>query len=165
MELLGLARTGYTAAQAPATMDGLVMPDPGGPPVHAILSGERDAILGRFDSWALIDKSHRTFAHRGSRLEVVHVSESTVLRVLRGREPGAGGKPVRSPHVRAHWPEWGAWKPDTICCYDSTRARRVAVAVIDVVHGCMPTQRRSPSRTARSTSRSASMARRSGVNP
>ncbi len=38
--------------------------------------------------------------------------------------------------MRAPWPEWVAWKPNSIWCYDFThftRARRVAVAVMDVV--------------------------------
>jgi putative transposase len=29
-----------------------------------------------------VDRSHRKLAHRGSRLDLVHVSESSVLRVL-----------------------------------------------------------------------------------
>jgi hypothetical protein len=50
--------------------------------VHALLDWERDAILKLADEWAEIDRSHRKLAHRGSRLELVHVSESTVWRVL-----------------------------------------------------------------------------------
>jgi putative transposase len=55
---------------------------PGGHPVHAILPEERAAILDLFTTWGEVDRSHRKLAHRGSRLGVVHVSESTVLRVL-----------------------------------------------------------------------------------
>jgi DNA-directed RNA polymerase specialized sigma24 family protein len=55
---------------------------PGGAPLHGLLDGERDAIVGLFEAWGDIDRSHRKLAHRGSRLGLVHVSESTVLRVL-----------------------------------------------------------------------------------
>jgi len=66
----------------------------------------------------------------------VHVSESTVFRVLKAEGLVLPGKPAREPQVRAPWPEWVAWKPNCIWCYDFshfTRARRVAVAVLDVV--------------------------------
>ncbi|MGH4016428.1 MAG: hypothetical protein ACRDSL_21370 [Pseudonocardiaceae bacterium] len=51
-------------------------------PVHALLDWERAAIVKLAEQWGEIDRSHRKLAHRGSRLGVVHVSESTVLRVL-----------------------------------------------------------------------------------
>jgi hypothetical protein len=50
--------------------------------VHGLLPAERTAIVELFETWGSIDKSHRKLAHRGSRLDLVHVSESTVLRVL-----------------------------------------------------------------------------------
>lgn len=109
---------------------------PGGAPVHALLPAERTAILELFEAWGGIDKSHRKLAHRGSRLDLVHVAESTVLRVLKHEGLVLPGKPAREPQVRAPWPDWVAWKPNVIWCYDFThftRARRVAVAVIDVV--------------------------------
>lgn len=40
------------------------------------------------------------------------------------------------PAIRAPWPDWIEWKPGRVWCYDFThftRARRVAVAVLDVV--------------------------------
>jgi hypothetical protein len=46
------------------------------------------------------------------------------------------GRLPREPQVRAPWPDWVAWKPNTIWCYDFThftRARWVAVAVLDIV--------------------------------
>ena len=55
----------------------------GGLPVHGLLPVERDAIIWLHQHWGGVDKSHRKLAHRGSRLDLVHVSESTVLRVLR----------------------------------------------------------------------------------
>jgi putative transposase len=109
---------------------------PGGAPLHAILPAERDAILALAQQWAEVDRSHRKLAHRGSRLGVVHVSESTVFRVLAAEGLVLPAKPAREPQVRAPWPDWVAWKPNTIWCYDFThftRARRVAVAVMDVV--------------------------------
>ena len=50
--------------------------------LRGILPWERDEILALFDQWGRIDRSHRKLAHRGSRLERVFVSESTVYRVL-----------------------------------------------------------------------------------
>ncbi|WP_432021118.1 hypothetical protein [Streptomyces sp. 1222.5] len=50
--------------------------------LHALLDFEREAIVKLAEDWALVDRSHRKLAHRGSRLGWVHVSESTVLRVL-----------------------------------------------------------------------------------
>ena len=109
---------------------------PGGTVMHALLPAERAAIVQLFEAWGGIDRSHRKLAHRGSRLGLVHVSESTVLRVLSAEGLVLPGKPAREPAVRAPWPDWVSWKPNVIWCYDFThftRARRVAVAVIDVV--------------------------------
>jgi putative transposase len=108
----------------------------GGTPVHGILPGEREAIIWLHERWGSIDKSHRKLAHRGSRLDLVHVSESTVWRVLRAENLLLPGRSPREPQVRAPWPDWVAWKPNTIWCYDFThftRAGRVAVAVLDIV--------------------------------
>jgi hypothetical protein len=46
---------------------------PGGNPVHAILPSERAAIGELFEAWGEIDRSHRKLAHRGSRIDRVHV--------------------------------------------------------------------------------------------
>jgi putative transposase len=108
---------------------------PGGA-VHGILPCERAAILALAEAWGEVDRSHRKLAHRGSRLGLVHVSESTMLRVLTAEGLVLPGRPAREPAVRAPWPDWVSWKPNTIWCYDFThftRARRVAVAVMDVV--------------------------------
>jgi putative transposase len=109
---------------------------PGGTVMHALLPAERAAVVDLFEAWGDIDRSHRKLAHRGSRLGVVHASESTVLRVLAAEGLALPGKPAREPAVRAPWPDWVTWKPNVIWCYDFThftRAKRVAVAVIDVV--------------------------------
>jgi hypothetical protein len=63
-------------------LDGLADQPPGGTPLHGLLDHEREAILELFDAWGEVDRSHRKLAHRGSRLSLVHVSESTVRRVL-----------------------------------------------------------------------------------
>jgi len=108
----------------------------GGGALHGLLATERAAIVELFEAWAGIDRSHRKLAARGSRLGAVHVSASTVLRVLAAEGLVLQGPPAREPQVRAPWPDWIEWKPGRVWCYDFThftRARRVAVAVLDVV--------------------------------
>jgi putative transposase len=108
----------------------------GGGAVHGLLEAERSAIVDLFDAWAGIDRSHRKLAARGSRLELVHASASTVQRVLTAEGLVLQGPAPREPAIRAPWPDWIEWKPGRVWCYDFThftRARRVAVAVMDVV--------------------------------
>ena len=108
----------------------------GGGAVHGLLEFEHAAIVSLFEAWAEIDRSHRKLAARGSRLELVHVSASTMHRVLSAEGLVLQGHPAREPAIRAPWPEWIVWKPNSVWCYDFThfpRARRVAVAVLDVV--------------------------------
>ncbi len=108
----------------------------GGGAVHGLLDDERAAIVQLFDGWASVDRSHRKLAARGSRLGLVHASAATVRRVLAAEGLVVKGPAPREPQVRAPWPEWVVWKPNSIWCYDFThftRARRVAVAVMDVV--------------------------------
>ena len=66
-------------------------------PAHWLLERERAAILELFDTWGEIDRSHRQLAHRGSRLEKVLVSESTVLRVLQAENLTVAARPPREP--------------------------------------------------------------------
>lgn len=109
---------------------------PGGSPLHALLDCERAAILALFDGWADIDRSHRKLAHRGSRIGLVHVSESTMRRVLLAENLVLQGNPARDPAARSPWPDWLEWKPNRIWAYDFThftRARRAAIAILDVV--------------------------------
>ncbi|MGH8894613.1 MAG: transposase [Actinomycetes bacterium] len=108
----------------------------GGGAVHGLLEDERAAVIGLFEAWAGVDRSHRKLAARGSRLDLVHVSASTVHRVLAAEGLVLAGPPARDPAIRAPWPEWVVWKPNSVWCYDFThftRASRVAVAVLDVV--------------------------------
>ncbi len=108
----------------------------GGGAVHGLLEHERAAIVTLFEGWGEVDRSHRKLAARGSRLEVVHVAPSTVLRILQAENLALPGHPAREPVVRSPWPEWVVWKPNSIWCYDFThftRAKAAAIAVMDVV--------------------------------
>jgi putative transposase len=109
---------------------------PGGHPVHGLLAWERAAIVELFEAWGEIDRSHRKLAHRGSRIGLVHVSESTVARVLGAEGLALAGPPPREPAPRAPWPDWLEWKPNRVWAYDFThwtRARRASIAILDVV--------------------------------
>ena len=105
-------------------------------PAHALLDWERDTILKLAGDWGELDLSHRKLAHRGSRLDLVHVSESTLLRVLVAAGihlPERGG---REPRPARAWPDWAELVPGVIWIYDFTHFRAskwCAVAVLDVV--------------------------------
>jgi transposase InsO family protein len=89
-----------------------------------------------FEAWGEVDRSHRKLAHRGSRLNTVHVSESTVRRVLAAEGLVLQGNPPREPTPPTSWPLWLEWKPNRVWGYDFshfTRARRAAVAILDIV--------------------------------
>jgi hypothetical protein len=83
-----------------------------------------------------IDRSRRKLAHRGSRLGLVHVSGSTVRRVLGEEGLVIEGPPPREPVPPGPWPDWLEWKPNSIWACDFThwtRARRASIAILDVV--------------------------------
>jgi putative transposase len=104
--------------------------------VHSLLDWEREAILELAEAWGEIDRSHRKLAHRGSRLERVHVSESTVWRVLVAAGVILPAAAAREPRVKTPWPEWAELIPGVIYIYDFTHFRaskRCAIAVLDVV--------------------------------
>lgn len=116
--------------------EGLADQAPGGGAVHGLLEAETEAICELFETWGGLDRSHRKLAYRGSRLGMVHVSESTVRRVLAGHGLTLPGPAPREPAERKPWPDWLEWKPQRIWAYDFThftRARRCAVAVLDMV--------------------------------
>jgi transposase InsO family protein len=105
-------------------------------PVHALLDWEREAVLKVAEEWGEVDRSHRKLAHRGSRLGIVQVSESTVLRVLEAAGMRLPGPPAREPRPARPWPDWAELVPGVIWIYDFTHftaAKRCAVAVLDVV--------------------------------
>jgi transposase InsO family protein len=134
---LGIEHTRLLRWTFRATEDRLTDAKPGPDvPVHALLDWEREAILELAEQWGEIDRSHRKLAHRGSRLELVHVSESTVWRVLVAAGVILPAAPAREPRVKTPWPEWAELVPGVIYIYDFTHFRaskRCAVAVLDVV--------------------------------
>jgi len=78
---------------------------------HALLGWEREAICKLAEEWGETDRSHRKLAHRGSRLQIVHASESTVLRVLAAAGIQLPSAPPREPRPARPWPAWPAWCP------------------------------------------------------
>jgi putative transposase len=109
--------------------------DPGGGAVHGILSWEEAEILDLIEEWGQVDRSHRKIAHRGSRLGVVFVSPSTVLRVALKHKVHLPGEPYRPRPVMPALPQI-PWEKNRIWIWDATRftrAGRVAYAIVDVV--------------------------------
>jgi len=109
--------------------------DPGGGAVHGILSWEEAEILDLIEEWGPVDRSHRKIAHRGSRLGVVFVSASTVLRVALKHKVHLPGEPYRPRPVMPALPQI-PWERNRIWIWDAThftRAGRVAYAIVDVV--------------------------------
>ncbi len=109
-----------------------------GEALHALLEWETDAIVDVAKEWGAIDLSHRKLAHRGSRLDRVFVSESSVLRVLTARGlhlPGV--PPLREPRVKRPFPDWVEPLPGQIYVYDFTHFTALkgwaCIAVIDVI--------------------------------
>ena len=134
--LLGLDPDRAVDWRARRSLERLADLPPGGGAVHGLLEVERTAIVDLFTGWGEIDRSHRKLAARGSRLELVHVAPSTIRRVLDAEGYVLQGPSPREPAVRAPWPDWIVWKPNSIWCYDFThftRAKSAAIAVMDVV--------------------------------
>jgi transposase InsO family protein len=110
----------------------------GGNPIHKLLEWEEQAILQLFETWGPVDLSHRKLAHRGSYLERVWVSPSTVDRVLarHGLELQGNKRPARSH--KTPWPEWTEWRPNQLWCWDASQfercgAAKYAYAIVDIV--------------------------------
>jgi putative transposase len=105
--------------------------------LHQILGWERQAIIDIFDEWGEIDRSHRKLAHRGSRLEEVFVSESTVFRVLSAENLVLPATLSRGPvGAKKPWPEWIEYRPCQVWGHDFTafrRAGRDALAILDLI--------------------------------
>lgn len=105
--------------------------------LHGLLDWEREAIVALFDEWAEVDRSHRKLAHRGSRLEKVFVSESTVLRVLQAENLVLPAPTARDPGApRPPWPQWVEYRPCQVWAHDFSafvRAGRDALAILDLV--------------------------------
>jgi transposase InsO family protein len=128
------------AAKAKAG-SGLADQQPGpvaGEALHALLEWEKTAIIELAKAWEHVDLSHRKLAHRGSRLDKVYVSESTVLRVLTEAGVHLPGIPViRQPRSKKPWPDWVEAIPGQILIYDFTHFKGLpgwcAIAVLDVI--------------------------------
>ena len=108
----------------------------GGTALHAITPAERQAVVELFERWGDIDGGYRKLAHRGSYVNLVWVSPSTVYRVLAGEGPVMPARPQRAPVPARPLPDWIEWRRHQIWIYDIThfpRASRVAYAILDVV--------------------------------
>jgi putative transposase len=109
---------------------------PGGSPMHGLLDGEVAEIVALYHEWGEVDRSHRKVAHRGSYLERVWVSPSSVRRVLADQglflnPPSRPGSSVRKP-----FPEWVEYRPNQLWIYDTThfpRAKSCLTVVEDLV--------------------------------
>ncbi len=101
---------------------------PGGSPLHGLLDEETAEIVALFHQWGEVDRSHRKLAHRGSYLERVWVSPSSVRRVLAAE--GLRLRPLPRPgrSVRKPFPDWVAYRPGMIWIYDTTHFTRAGVA-------------------------------------
>ncbi len=110
----------------------------GGNPVHGLLEWEEAEILGLFEQWADVDRSHRKLAHRGSYEDRVWVSPSTVDRVLSRNGLVLAGETRAARSVKTPWPDWCEWVPNQLWCWDAsqfeacTRAK-YAYGIIDLV--------------------------------
>ena len=117
--------------------DHLTDKTPGGRPVHGLLPEEEAEIVALFGEWGEVDRSHRKLAHRGSYLNRVWVSPSSVKRVL-----AAQGLHLRRPKraatsARRPFPAWASYTKGMIWIYDATHFQacptHAAVAVMDLV--------------------------------
>jgi len=124
--------------QARAAVGALGDRPPGGNPIHGLLDWEEAAIVELFEEWGPVDLSHRKLAHRGSYLDKVWVSPSTVDRVLARHGLGlkGGSRPGRS-HKKP-WPEWTEWRPNQLWCWDASQfercvAAKYAYGIVDLV--------------------------------
>jgi putative transposase len=108
--------------------DALADQAPGGSPMHGLLDWEVAEIVRLFNEWGEVDRSHRKLAHRGSYLERVWVSPSSVRRVLAGE--GLRLRPLPRPgrSIRKPFPDWVEYRPGSIWIYDTTHFPRAGVA-------------------------------------
>lgn len=136
---------------------GLVDRSPGGRPIHGLLGWETAAVLDLAEQWGPIDRSHRKLAHRGSYLERVWVSPSTVRRVLTKADVNLPKPPPRPERPqRRRWPEWVQYRPNQVWGYDVTHFSRCrsapnCFAVIDLVSRKWISTLLSPQETATQT--------------
>ena len=108
-----------------------------GAALHGLRPAEVTAILGLFEEWGDVDRSHRKLAHRGSYLGLVWVSPASVRRVL-----AAHGLVLKRPRRVKHpdrkpFPEWADYRRNSIWIYDVTHfagcPKHSVFAVMDLV--------------------------------
>src|SRR5262249_57099963 len=123
-DALGLDHVRVLRWLARAALDQLADAKPG-PEValHALLDWERQAVVKLAEEWGEVDLSHRKLAHRGSRLDLVHVSESTGLRVLSDAGLHLPGRPARPPRQRQPFPDGGELVPGGVWLYEFPHLR------------------------------------------
>jgi hypothetical protein len=105
--------------------------------MHELLDAEATEILALFDGWGETDRSHRKLAHRGSYLNRVWVSPSSVHRVLFLADKHFRPLPKPGRSQRKPFPEWVDNEPNSIWIYDSThftRAQMVVLIIQDLSH-------------------------------
>jgi putative transposase len=115
---------------------GLADRAPGGSPLHGLLDDEVAEIVTLYHEWGDIDRSHRKLAHRGSYLERVWVSPSSVRRVLADQGLFLNPSPRAGSSARQPFPEWVEYRPNQIWIYDTThfgRAKSCLTVVQDLV--------------------------------
>ena len=103
---------------------------PGGSPMHGLLDDEVAAIVALYHHWGDVDRSHRKLAHRGSYLERVWVSPSSVRRVLAAQGVDLNPPPRPGHSARKPFPEWVEHKPNQIWIYDTTHFPAAGMAVL-----------------------------------
>jgi len=111
---------------------------PGGNAIHGLLAWEEAEILALFEEWGPVDFSHRKLAHRGSYLDRVFVSPSSVDRVLARHGLALTGAPRAPRSTKKPWPDWVEWRPNQLWCWDATHFMRcvaspVVYGIIDVI--------------------------------
>lgn len=104
--------------------------------MHCLLDAEVAQIVALYHEWGEIDRSHRKLAHRGSYLERVWVSPSSVRRVLADQGLFLHPRPRPGSSVRKPFPEWVEYRPNQIWIYDTThfpRTKSCLTVVEDLV--------------------------------
>jgi len=104
--------------------------------MHGLLADEVAEIVALYHEWGDVDRSHRKLAHRGSYLDRVWVSPSSVRRVLAGQGLYFNPPPRPGTSVRKPFPEWVEYKPNQIWIFDTThftRSRSCVTVVEDLV--------------------------------
>lgn len=98
--------------------------------MHGLLEAEIAEVLALFDEWGETDRSHRKLAHRGSYLDRVYVSPSSVRRVLHERDLHFRPRPRPGQSKRRPFPDWVDYQPNNIWIFDTTHFTACGMAVL-----------------------------------